>query len=778
MAYVEPRLPRLSGVPARDGPFAHHLPSMGPIIHPNPLPLPVFCQYCYAQYNPSLYGPLCPNCGINAVPLPFSTASSPSFPANKVDENRSFNMMSDMFSSLDDVSINKDSGNVSGIHRPCYNCGMHPPMTLLYCIDCQEYVCQNCSNSHKPGHQIVYSSRVPARPSPISPPMPSSRTTYSPSISENEYCKEHSSEMLQYFCCDSVLCYSCIIEGHQHHQHNSIKEIYTQIEPMLDNLISKVNHEVSLLDLSAESTERMRDSVSKKREEAINTVCQIFQSHREAVNKREKEIIAQISAIADLRLDSLAKERDGIENRLEEIKELLKKMKESREKSHKASTISIHQKISHILGILAKTTELGQYPVEDDTFILKSNLSSVASSLKSLCILTTSSYPPLCTAVGEGLHHPRVNRLSTVIVYTKDRAGEACISGGERLLVSFKPIEGLALPVDVRDNQDGSYSINFRPQVRGEHTLTIAIRGLHIQGSPFKLSVDGGREYGRFGTVSKVFGSEGSEHGEFCRPWGICCDQKGNIIVGDRSNHRIQVFDIDGVFQHSFGSEGSQPGQFNRPAGVAVTRDGHVVVADKDNHRIQVLTIDGTFLFSFGSKGSSDGQMVYPYDVAVNQVDGRIAVTDTGNHRLLIFSSEGVLLGKFGYKGYLCGHFDSPRGIAFNDDGHIVVSDFNVHHILVIHPDGTTARILGSQGSGNGQFTRPQGIAIDHMGHFVIADTRNHRIVVMHPNGHFIAKLGSPGTGKGNLDRPTSVCVLPDGRVGVVDFGNSRVQIF
>ena len=93
---------------------------MGPIIHPNPLPLPVFCQY-----NPSLYGPLCPNCGINAVPLPFSTASSPSFPTNKVDENRSFNMMSDMFSSLD-VSINKDSGNVSGIHHPCYNCGMHP----------------------------------------------------------------------------------------------------------------------------------------------------------------------------------------------------------------------------------------------------------------------------------------------------------------------------------------------------------------------------------------------------------------------------------------------------------------------------------------------------------------------------------------------------------------------------------------------------------------------------------------------------------------------------
>ena len=536
-----------------------------------------------------------------------------------------------------------------------------------------------------------------------------------------------------------------------------------------DPLIQKIDHKIGLLQLSAKLTEHMRDSVSKKREEATSTVRQIFQSHRNAVNKREGDIMAEISALADLRHGSLAKEQDYIEETLKELKELLKKMKLlSKEKS------PIHQKITHILDELAMKTELGQYPVEDDSFILKTNLSTVASGL---CILTTLSYPPLCTAAGEGLCHLQVNYLSTVIVYTKDRAGEACISGGEHLLVSFEPTKGPALPVNVYDNQDGSYHISFRPQIEGEHTLTITIRDLNIRGSPFKLSVDRGREYGWFGT-SKVFGSEGSEHGEFCRPWGIYCDQKGNIIVGDRSNHRIQVFDIDGVFRHSFGSEGSQPGQFNRPVGVAVTRDDHVVVADKDNHRIQVLTIDGTFLFSFGSKGSSNGEMIYPYDVAVNQVDGRIAVTDTGNHRLLIFSSEGILLGKFGYKGYLCGHFDSPRGIAFNNDGYIIVSDFNIHHILVIHPDGTTTRVLGSQGSGNGQFTRPQGIAIDHMGHLVIADTRNHRVVIMQPNGHFIAKFGSPGTGKGNLDRPTSVCVLPNGRVGVVDFGNSRVQIF
>ncbi len=489
------------------------------------------------------------------------------------------------------------------------------------------------------------------------------------------------------------------------------------------------------------------------------------------------QVVSQINSIAELRLNNLSKDISTVKEHLSLLKSLSKNAASVHELRHPAGILNAHFKL---LDSLQKYRSINRNPSEDDSFIIKPNPSAAEEALKSLCVFTTAPHPPLCTAVGEGLHHPRLHRLCTVTLCTKDRQRENCLEGGERLFVQLKPsVTGSGtLAVDVRDNNDGSYSINFKPLLKGEHQMVIAIRGQHIQGSPFTLCVDGGREYGRFGIVTQIFGSEGSQNGQFCRPWGICCDHRGNLIVGDRSNHRVQVFDTNGVYKYSFGSEGSSPGQFNRPAGVAITREGNVVVADKDNHRIQVLQQDGTFLFMFGSKGGNNGQMIYPYDVTVNQLDGRIAVTDTGNHRLLIFSYDGILLGKFGYKGYLCGHFDSPRGIAFNDDGHVIVSDFNVHHILVIHPDGTTARILGSQGSGHGQFLRPQGIAVDHMGYYIVADTRNNRIVVMHPNGQFIAKFGGPGSGPGQFDRPTSITVMPDGRIAVVDFGNSRVQIF
>lgn len=763
-------------------------PSM---LQPTHLPLPPtpICPQCYLPYNPlnpthSFVG-LCTNCAMKPSPLlppRLSKTVAPRLPVAKSTPSLSSSESSNSSVTPPNLtSLNGDSFLMSNMLN-VVDTILREDTLPLNGLQSDNTYCQNpLSLSHD--HHILTPNSIHYNGTVSSPPpTPLPCEACLDDHGEAEYCEKHTGKKLLYFCkpCLALLCYNCIDEGHQLHPHTTIRETYQKLQPSIDSLSTKISSKFALLDIAAESAEKMRDSVARKKEEALSTVHQLFQSHHEAIIKREKEVIAQINFITDLRLDSLSKEREQIENALDTLKELSMQVVEAKDQGRIASAVLAHHRLTTKLDTCHIEHEGGGRPIEDDTYYIRSNTTNAQTALKSLCVFTTAPYPPLCTAMGEGLFHPRINRLTTVIVCTKDRAGEPCTEGGEHLTVKLRSVNipGSPVPVDVRDNHNGTYSINFRPRIKGEHLLSIAIRDHHIQGSPFKLIADGGREYGRFGMVTQVFGSEGSNPGQFCRPWGICCDQKGNIIVGDRSNHRIQVFDPNGVFLHMFGSEGVRPGQFNRPAGVATTREGHIVVADKDNHRIQVLNLDGTFIFMFGSKGGNDGQMIYPYDVAVNQIDGRIAVTDTGNHRLLIFSHDGVLLGKFGYKGYLCGHFDSPRGIAFDDDGHIIVSDFNVHHILVIHPDGTTARILGSQGNGNGQFMRPQGIAVDHMGHFVVADTRNNRVLVMHPSGQFIAKLGTPGNGQGQFDRPTSVAVLPDGRIAVVDFGNSRIQIF
>lgn len=666
----------------------------------------------------------------------------------------------------------------------CNSCRSTDTLSLTYCIECHAHFCSFCyaqvhsrdPHTTHPGGAFPYSygsSLLPFPPLPRRHHAPTFPAHPEEDVQWEEVCNKHSKE-LSHFCnsCFAVLCISCLVEEHKGHPHVTIAEAIHEMESSFSAFRSKLPDKLERLSASADATKEMSERVLMKKEEALVDVSRLFQSLRESVSAREKEVVSQINALADLRLESLARERREIEVTMDAVKTLAVKKTEE-----KSLLVLAYQRLKHFKpGYINE--DVFPEPTEDSSFYIQSNLSPAQGALRSFCSLSTAPHPPLSVATGEGLTRPRINHPSTVVVQTKDRMGGACREGGERLFVTLS-FGTVALPVDVRDNTDGTYTISYRPHNQGEHQLVIAIRGQHIQGSPFSLIVDGGREYTNLGIVSLAFGTEGSKPGQLSRPWGICSDQKGNIIVGDRSNHRIQVFDSGGAFVRSFGSNGNRKGQFNRPAGVATTREGHVVVADKDNHRIQVLTLEGVVVHVVGgTKGGNDDQMIYPYDVAVNQVDGRICVTDTGNHRILIFSPDCKLIGKFGYKGYLCGHFDSPRGIAFSNDGYIIVSDFNVHHILVIHPDGTTAHIFGSQGGGNGQFTRPQGIAIDHMGNFVIADTRNNRVVVMQPNGRFIAKFGSSGSGKGQFDRPTDVTVLPDGKIAVLDFGNSRVQIF
>lgn len=97
-----------------------------------------------------------------------------------------------------------------------------------------------------------------------------------------------------------------------------------------------------------------------------------------------------------------------------------------------------------------------------------------------------------------------------------------------------------------------------------------------------------GRNYTKVTVPIATFGSEGEAEGQLCRPWGISCHKSGLIMVANRSNNRIEVYDKEGRFQYKFGQGGKNQGQFERPASVACDNQNRVIVTDKDNHRIQV----------------------------------------------------------------------------------------------------------------------------------------------------------------------------------------------
>jgi hypothetical protein len=81
------------------------------------------------------------------------------------------------------------------------------------------------------------------------------------------------------------------------------------------------------------------------------------------------------------------------------------------------------------------------------------------------------------------------------------------------------------------------------------------------------------------GKYIKEWGKKGAGPGEFDIVHAMTFDNRGRLLVADRNNNRIQIFDQEGKFIQQFT-------QFSRPSGVAVDKNDLIYVADSESESV------------------------------------------------------------------------------------------------------------------------------------------------------------------------------------------------
>ena len=118
------------------------------------------------------------------------------------------------------------------------------------------------------------------------------------------------------------------------------------------------------------------------------------------------------------------------------------------------------------------------------------------------------------------------------------------------------------------------------------YTLKVVVTATNSIGSAASTSSATGVVSASVLAYFAKFGSQGAGAGQFGAAKGIALDGKGDVVVGDEGNSRVDVFKENGEFVKSFGSAGSEPGQFGEIKGLAVDSKGNIWVADQGNSRI------------------------------------------------------------------------------------------------------------------------------------------------------------------------------------------------
>jgi sugar lactone lactonase YvrE len=81
------------------------------------------------------------------------------------------------------------------------------------------------------------------------------------------------------------------------------------------------------------------------------------------------------------------------------------------------------------------------------------------------------------------------------------------------------------------------------------------------------------------GKFIKTWGKKGTAPGDFDIPHCLVFDSQGRLLVCDRNNNRIQIFDQDGQFI-------SEMKQYSRPSGIALDKNGMIYVADSESESV------------------------------------------------------------------------------------------------------------------------------------------------------------------------------------------------
>ena len=115
-----------------------------------------------------------------------------------------------------------------------------------------------------------------------------------------------------------------------------------------------------------------------------------------------------------------------------------------------------------------------------------------------------------------------------------------------------------------------------------------------------------------------VAGEPGEDERHLNGPTDIAVAPNGDVFVADgHGNNRVVKYNSRGEYVTSWGRLGSGPGEFEVPHAIAIDARGRVLVGDRDNGRIQLFDQNGRFLAQWTQFGAPsgfhlvDGEMLY-----------------------------------------------------------------------------------------------------------------------------------------------------------------------
>ena len=647
---------------------------------------------------------------------------------------------------IDEVTLKR---KVEGEEKATCDLCVEEGLAVVLCPDCVMFLCDHCNEFHKRGkeyrnHSIIPLDELQSKKKEVN---------FRPRAKEM-LCPDHELR-LNFFCetCDQLVCHYCTTNEHSGHVHNSVKKMANKHRKELEKIMEPV--EKMIIDLSTlcqkvkttgEDVGSQTTNIDQQIDWYYEELHQQLQQQREEQKRKLQKISAQKKKAISLQLEQL----EYTQAQLESVKELNDAVTNG---SNQEALFAKKQVSNDVKRLTVSYKKLDNDPVEMPTieFVpVKEYKDSFPQFSRIFDV--EDVHPPNCEVKDIPLH-PLVGNNIDLKIITKNRGNACCSKGGSHIIAQVQSRKGDVVPVEVKDNKDGSHSASFVTEQVGEAKLSVTIEGEHIKGSPYSVMV--GRDYKKsIDKPIKIIYDDDMD-----RACAIAFGRDGVWAVIDGSYHCVHIFDGQDQLVRNFNSNGKRNGQFSHPCGLAFDANNHLYVSDRDKHRVQKFNISGGYLLQFGHYGTGNGQLYSPGGITVH--NERLYIAENSNRRISVFQLNGQFCCIIG-----SGQLSYPRDVTVSGNGHLLVADTDNNCITSFTLDGTYVGRFNID-----QLSYPTVLTTDVHGFVLVTDSSNDRVTVFDQNGVYVCQLRSCSSD------PCGIAVNPNGNIYVTN-GSSRVQIF
>ena len=193
----------------------------------------------------------------------------------------------------------------------CEECITNPP-AVSYCIDCEQFICSDCSDSHKRkrkllDHKLIAIdelsiSSIVAKPKPL-------------------LCTTHDWEPMNLYCkeCNTTKCRICFLTEHSTHTSISIEEVAESNKEELQKHLLPLKDIIARAEASLQANTAAQLQLKENTQKVVDGVEAVFKELHDALKKRKEEILKDVITVSNNKHSQLQKERNETEKELQSV---------------------------------------------------------------------------------------------------------------------------------------------------------------------------------------------------------------------------------------------------------------------------------------------------------------------------------------------------------------------------------------------------------------------------------------------------------------------------